>query len=410
MTQITLNVPDISCNHCKMSIEGAVNELDGIESAEVNVEGRTVAVSWDDTAHEARRHRQRHRGARLRSSRQLMANDTQTITLDVEGMTCASCALRIERVLGKQEGVSDAVVNFAGQEARIKVAPGVEIQALSDAVAKLGYSVHEVAEGEQRESVVERYSREVVYQRRNFLLAALITFPLMAIAMFGNNSDFQRVLQGVMAVPVVFVFGAQFHKIAWKRALTLDATMDTLVSVGTLTAFLYSVWALFTNHPIFFETSAMIITLILLGRFFEARAKGRASQAVTKLLELSAREARVIRNGEQVMVDPLDLRPGETMVVLPGEKIPTDGIVTAGTSSVDESMLTGESVPASRTVGDEVFGATVNQQGRLEIEVNKVGPNTALAQIVKLVEDAQATKAPVQHLADRISGSLRSRP
>jgi len=333
-----------------------------------------------------------------------MAKDTQTVTLDVEGMTCASCALRIERVLGKQEGVSNAVVNFAGQEARLTVAPGVQVQALSDAVSKLGYSVHEIVEGEERESVVERYSREVIYQRRNFLLSALITLPLMVIAMLGSNTDAQRVIQGALAVPVVFVFGAQFHKIAWKRALTLDATMDTLVSVGTLTAFVYSVWALFTDHPVFFDSAAMIITLILLGRFFEARAKGRASQAVTKLLELSAREARVIRNGETVMVDPLDLRPGEIMVVLPGEKIPTDGVVTAGTSSVDESMLTGESVPATRKVGDNVFGATVNQQGRIEVEVLNVGPNTALAQIVRLVEDAQATKAPVQHFADKIAG------
>ncbi len=333
-----------------------------------------------------------------------MANDTQTVTLDVEGMTCASCALRIERVLGKQDGVSNAVVNFAGQEARLTVAPGVQIQALSDAVSKLGYSVHEIVEGEERESVVVRYSREVIYQRRNFLLSALITLPLMVIAMFGSNTDAQRIIQGALAVPVVLVFGAQFHKIAWKRALTLDATMDTLVSVGTLTAFLYSVWALFTDHAVFFDSAAMIITLILLGRFFEARAKGRASQAVTKLLELSAREARVIRNGETVMVDPLDLRPGEIMVVLPGEKIPTDGVVTAGTSSVDESMLTGESVPATRKVGDNVFGATVNQQGRLEVEVLNVGPNTALAQIVRLVEDAQATKAPVQHFADKIAG------
>jgi heavy metal translocating P-type ATPase len=333
-----------------------------------------------------------------------MASGTETVTLDVEGMTCASCALRIERVLGKQDGVSSAVVNFAGQEARVVVSPDVQIDALSEAVAKLGYSVHEIAEGEERESVVERYSREVVYQRRNFILAALITLPLMALAMFGSDTDTQRLLQAALAVPVVFVFGAQFHRIAWKRALTFDATMDTLVSVGTLTAFFYSVWALFSDHPVFFDSAAMIITLILLGRFFEARAKGRASQAVTKLLELSAREARVIRNGEQVMVDPLDLRPGETMVVLPGEKIPTDGVVTAGSSSIDESMLTGESVPVRRNTGDEVFGATVNQEGRLEIEVRNVGPNTALAQIVKLVEDAQATKAPVQHLADKIAG------
>ncbi len=333
-----------------------------------------------------------------------MAADTDTITLDVEGMTCASCALRIERVLGRQEGVEEAVVNFAGQEARVKLSSPVEVEQLSAAVAKMGYSVTEVAEGEERESVVERYSREVAYQRRNVIFAALLTAPLMALAMLGNDSDAQRIAQALLTTPVVFVFGAQFHRIAAKRAMTFDATMDTLVSVGTLSAFFYSVWALFTGKPVFFETAAMIVTLILLGRFFEARAKGRASQAVTKLLELGAREARVIRGGEQVMVDPLDLRPGETMVVLPGEKIPTDGVVTAGSSSIDESMLTGESMPVDRGAGDEVFGATVNQQGRLEVEVRQVGPNTALARIVRLVEEAQATKAPVQYLVDRISG------
>ena len=328
----------------------------------------------------------------------------ETITFDVEGMTCASCALRIERVLGKQDGVDEAVVNFAGQEARVAVNPRVNVEGLSAAVAKLGYTVTAVAEGQDRRSPAERYSEEVIYQRRNVLLAALFTVPLMALSMLGDDSTWQRIAQGILATPVVFVFGAQFHRIAWKRLRSLDATMDTLISVGTLAAFGYSVWALFTDDPVFFETSAMIVTLILLGRFFEARAKGRASQAVTKLLELSAREARVIRDNSQVMVDPLDLRPGEKMIVLPGEKIPSDGVVVAGQSSVDESMLTGESHPVLRTVGDEVFGATVNQEGRLEVEVTNVGPNTALARIVKLVEEAQASKAPVQRLADKISG------
>ena len=334
-----------------------------------------------------------------------MAKTTQeTITFDVEGMTCASCALRIERVLGKQEGVGEAVVNFAGQEARVAVNHQVDVEALSTAVAKLGYTVTEIAEGDDRRSPAERYSEEVIYQRRNVLLAALLTIPLMALSMLGDDSTWQRVTQAILATPVVFIFGAQFHRIAWKRLRSLDATMDTLISVGTLAAYGYSIWALFTDDPVFFETAAMIVTLILLGRFFEARAKGRASQAVTKLLELSAREARVIRDNSQVMVDPLELRPGERMIVLPGEKIPTDGVVVAGESSVDESMLTGESHPVPRFPGDEVFGATVNQEGRLEVEVTNVGPNTALNRIVKLVEDAQASKAPVQRLADKISG------
>jgi heavy metal translocating P-type ATPase len=179
--------------------------------------------------------------------------------------------------------------------------------------------------------------------------------------------------------------------------------MDTLISLGSLTAYFYSLWALVAEEPVYFETAAMIITLILLGRYFEARAKGEASQAVTKLLQLAATEARVDRKGELVMVDPLELAPGETIVVLAGERIPADGVITNGRSSVDESMLTGESAPIDHQPGDRVFAATVNQQGRLEIEVTGVGPNTALAQIVRLVEDAQASKAPIQRLADRVA-------
>ncbi len=327
-----------------------------------------------------------------------------TVTFDVEGMTCASCALRIERVLSRQEGVRDAVVNFAGQEARAVIAPGTDLEAVSAAIDRIGYEIRPVEPGAERVSVVERYAAETRIQLRTVSLAAVFALPLLAISMLGPETTPWRVVQWVLATPVVFVFGSQFHRIAWKRLQAFEATMDTLISVGTLAAYGYSTWALFTDQPVFFDTAGMIVTLILLGRFFEARAKGSASQAVTKLLELAATQARVIRGGAEMLVDPLDLAPGEHIVVFPGEKIPTDGVIVAGTSSVDESMLTGESVPVDRVPGDEVFGATINQQGRLEIEVSRVGPNTALSQIVRLVEEAQATKAPVQKLADRISG------
>jgi len=174
--------------------------------------------------------------------------------------------------------------------------------------------------------------------------------------------------------------------------------------VGTLAAFGYSLWAMFSGTHVFFETAGVIITLILAGRYLEARAKGRASEAVTRLLELGAKQARVVRGGELVMVDPITLAPGDRIVVLAGEKIPVDGRIVAGTSSVDEAMLTGESAPVEHRPGDTVYGATVNQEGRLEIEVTGVGPNTMLSQIVRMVEDAQATKAPIQDLADRVSG------
>ncbi len=329
--------------------------------------------------------------------------DTQSITFDVEGMTCASCALRIERVLGKQDGVETAIVNYAGHEARAEVGPDVDVEALRAAVAKIGYEIEPVIAGEERVSVSERYDEEVIYQRKNLIGAAALTIPVFLLAMLGPEEMWNFALQAVLTTAVVFGFGWQFHRAAWKQVTSMSPAMDTLVSVGTITAWSYSLFAMFEGSAVFFDTAAMITTLILLGRFFEARAKGRASRAITKLLELGAKQARVVRDGSEVMVDVGDVLVGDTVVVLPGEKIPTDGRITAGSSSVDESMLTGESIPVDKVPGDDAFGATINQQGRLEIEVLKVGDATALAQIVRLVEDAQATKAPVQRLADRVS-------
>ena len=329
---------------------------------------------------------------------------TDEITFDVEGMTCASCALRIERILGKQEGVEEAVVNFAGQEARIKAMPGIDTSLLESAVAKIGYEIHALEEGDERLSPTERFSEEALAQWRVFLGAGILSAIVMALAMLGSDAPWQRIAQGVLTTIVVFGFGIQFHRTAIARLRGFDATMDTLISVGSIAAWGYSVWALFAERHLFFETAAMIISLILLGRFLEARAKGHASAAVTKLLELAAPQARVIRDGKEEMVDPVDLRPGETVVVLPGEKIPADGEVAAGRSSIDESMLTGESRAVTKELGDTVYAATVNQEGRLEITVEEVGPNTALARIVRQVQDAQATKAPVQRLADKVSG------
>ena len=330
-------------------------------------------------------------------------SDTQ-IRFDVEGMTCASCAMRIERVLGKQDGVESAMVNFAGQEARATVSADVDIEILRAAVAKMGYQISEIDPQDDRRSITERYSAEAKVQLRNVIGSAALSLPLMALAMLGPDTSWNHILQFLLASIVVFVFGSQFHKATWKQVTSLSPAMDTLISVGTLAAWLYSSVALFTGDHLFFETSGMIITLILTGRYFEARAKGQASNAIAKLAELGAKQARVVRDGEEILVEPIDLVPGDTIVVLPGEKIPADGVVASGRSGVDESMLTGESVAVTRGPGADVFAATVNQQGRLEIEVKEVGPNTALSQIMKLVADAQATRAPVQRLADRISG------
>ncbi len=338
-------------------------------------------------------------------------SDTE-IRFDVEGMTCASCAVRIERVLGKQEGVEAANVNFAGQEARATISEEADIEALRAAVAKIGYDISEIDPENDDRSMTERYDAEAKYQLRNVVGSATLTVPLMLLAWFGPSGLWAEWLQFVITTIVVFYFGAQFHKATWKQVKSLSPAMDTLISTGTLAAWLFSTYVLLSDTfttvgaegDLFFETAAVIITLILLGRYFEARAKGRASNAIAKLAELGAKQARVVRDGQEILVDPIELAPGEIVVVLPGEKVPADGVVVAGRSGVDESMLTGESVSVTKEPGSNVFGATVNQQGRLEIEVTEVGPNTALSQIMKLVADAQATKAPVQKLADRISG------
>jgi len=330
--------------------------------------------------------------------------DDGSLIFDVEGMTCASCAVRVERVLNKQEGVKSAVVNFAGSEARVLGHPDLDLNRLTDAVEKIGYQIHLVDEEEERTSVVERYGEEVRFQWRNFLAAALLTLPVIILAMTGSDARSSLIVQWILVTPVEFIFGWQFHQAALKRLRSFGANMDTLVSIGTLAAYGYSVWAFFNSQPAFFETAGAIITLILLGRFFEARAKGRASAAITKLLELGAKQARVVRNGESMMIPIEEVRVGDAMLVKPGEKIPTDGTIEDGRSSLDESMLTGESVPVDKGPGDTVYGATVNQQGLLTIRAGRVGSDTALAQIVHLVEEAQASKAPVQKLADRISG------
>ena len=326
-----------------------------------------------------------------------------TLTFDVEGMTCASCAVRVERVLNRQEGV-EAIVNYAGGEARVEAMESVDIDALRAAVSKIGYEINLVTDDEERVSQVDRYSDEERYQWRNFLLAALFTAPVMILGMLGPDERWNHLVQLALVTPVEFVFGWQFHRVAAKQLRSFGANMDTLVSVGTLSAYLFSIWAMFAGGAVFFETAGAIITFILLGRFFEARAKGRASAAITKLLELGAKEARVLRDDSEVMVPIDEVRSGDLMVIKPGEKIPTDGVVVEGSSAVDESMLTGESRPVDKSTGLDVFGATLNQQGLLTVRATRIGKQTALQQIVKLVADAQASKAPIQNLADRVSG------
>ena len=318
-------------------------------------------------------------------------------------MTCATCAVRIERILERQDGVGSAAVNLAGGSAMVHLSGPVETEALVEAVSRIGYSLTPRDAGDPARDMVDHYHDDEATQWRRFWIAAGLTLPAMLLAMFATDVWAVRVLQGLLVTPVVIWVGWQFHRVAFKQARTGAANMDTLISLGSLSAYIYSIWALFAGEPIFFETAGVIITLITLGRAFEARAKGRASEAVHRLVALGAKEARLLVDGETSMVPIDQIVKGDLLLVLPGEKVPTDGEVTEGFSSVDESMLTGESVPIDKAEGDPLFGATVNQSGQLLMRVSAVGSDTALAEIVRMVEEAQASKAPIQRLADRIA-------
>lgn len=330
-----------------------------------------------------------------------MAADT--ILFDVAGMTCATCSVRIERVLTRQEEVEAASVNLAGASALVRVHERADVDGLIKAVARIGYTITPRVGGSQSRDMVEHYHEDETAQWRRFWISAALTFPAVLLAMLGPDTQWSRLAQGALVTPVVFWCGWQFHQVAFRQALHLSANMDTLISLGSLTAYFYSVWALFSGEHIFFETAGAIVTLITLGRALEMRAKGRASEAVHRLLELGAKEARVVVDDEERLLPIEQIIPGDLMVVLPGEKIPTDGMVEAGRSSVDESMLTGESLPIDKGPGHHVYGATVNQRGRLEVRATAVGARTALAGIVRMVEQAQGSKAPIQNLANRVS-------
>jgi Cu+-exporting ATPase len=324
---------------------------------------------------------------------------TKELRLDLEGMTCASCAARIEKTLNRLDGV-EATVNFATEQATVHRDPAVSVEALVGAVEAAGYDAH-VAGGAHH-----HHDEPVATLTQRLSLAVLLTVPVALIAMVSplQFRGWEWVALG-LSTPVVFYSGVGFHRVALKNARHFAASMDTLISMGTLAAWSWSTVVLVGGlaADTYFEAAAVITTLILLGRYLEARAKSRSSEAIRRLLELGAKEARVLRGGEEVLVPVDELRVGDRFVVRPGEKIATDGVVEDGASAIDQSMLTGEPVPVEVEPGAEVAGATINSYGRLVVRATKVGADTALAQIARLVEAAQSGKAPVQRLADRVS-------
>ncbi|MBU5944318.1 copper-translocating P-type ATPase [Actinospica acidiphila] len=349
------------------------------------------------------------------------------VELLIGGMTCASCAARVEKKLNRMDGVT-ATVNYATEKARISYPPGIEVADLITTVVKTGYTAEEPAPPRQDDEgdTVSGADPETAALRARLVVSALLSLPVVLLAMVPSlQFDNWQWLSLTLAAPVVVWGAAPFHRAAWTNLRHGAATMDTLVSVGTLAAFGWSLWALFLGdagepgmrHPfeltvsradgasmIYLEVAAGVTTFILLGRYLEVRSKRRAGAALRALMELGAKDVTVLRDGREVRVPAERLAVGDRFVVRPGEKIATDGTVVEGSSAVDASMLTGESVPVDVSVGDTVTGATVNAGGRLVVEATRIGADTQLARMAKLVEDAQTGKAQVQRLADRIAG------
>ncbi len=334
----------------------------------------------------------------MTAATQAPPEDRREVRLDLEGMTCASCVARIERKLNKLEGV-EATVNFATEQATVRHEPSVTVDDLVRVVEAAGYHASPAEAGHRHEEATGPLALRLV-------VAISLTVPLTLLAMIGplQFSGWEWVAFA-LATPVVLWCGSAFHRAALRSARHLEATMDTLVSIGTLAAWAWSTVVLVAGleEDTYFEVAAVITTLILLGRYLEARAKHRSGDAVRKLLELGAKEARVLRDGSEAAVPIEEVVVGDLVVVRPGEKVATDGEVVEGRSALDQSLLTGESLPVEVEPGSEVVGGSLNTYGRLVVRATKVGADAAIAQIARLVEAAQSGKAPVQRLADRVS-------
>ncbi len=413
---LTLGLTGMSCASCAAKIEKGIKGASGVLTASVNFAAEKALVEYDPalvtvsditsviTA----------LGYGLLSSR---------LTIHISGMSCASCAAKIEKALSEQSGVLTASVNFAAEEATVAYIPSPQAgERLKKAVTALGYKVIEATSGEDLLQQKERASKEEyrALQKKIFVGACLsisiliMTHPSLTglNRVFGFSRETWFVLQFLFALPVQFWCGLQFYRGAIASARHRTTDMNTLITVGTSSAFLYSMAAtfipsLFTSSgftpEVYYDTSAIIIVLILTGRLLEARAKGRTGAAIKKLMGMRARTARVERDGVEIDIPVEEVIPGDIVLVRPGEKIPVDGTVVKGHSTIDESMISGESMPVGKKEGDTVIGATVNGIGSFSFKAEKVGADTALSQIIRLVEEAQGSKPPIARLADLIA-------
>ncbi|MGJ0847920.1 heavy metal translocating P-type ATPase [Tissierella praeacuta] len=400
--KVNIDIVGMTCAACSNRVERVLAKQEGVLSVVVNLLANKANIEFDTD---------KIKPEELVKVIEKTGYNVPLLktTLIVEGMTCAACSSRVEKVLNKQEGVVKATVNLSTNKAVVEYPSGViDEDILVKIIEKAGYKAEvEIERDLDREK--ELREREIKSLKTSFIFSAALSLPLFS-AMFFHMAGIHTILtngwfQLILATPVQFLIGYRFYKGAYNSLRGGGANMDVLVSMGTSSAYFYSIYNLITGvHEYYFEASAVIITLILLGKTFEAVAKGKTSEAIKKLIGLQPKTARIIKDGVEMDISIEKVEIGDIVVVRPGERIPVDGIVVEGNSAVDESMITGESIPIDKTLDDEVIGATINKFGTFKFKATKIGKDTVLSQIIKLVEDAQGSKAPVQRLADKIAG------
>lgn len=411
----SIKISGMSCAACASRIEKGLTKIEGVKQANVNLALEKATVEFDDN---------------LTDPQQLAATikklgfdviDDQTdkisrVVLNLYGMSCAACASRIEKKLGATGGVTHAAVNLSTEKAVVDYdKTKIKLSDMLQIVEKLGYRA-ERSEEISRDREKEAREKEIRSLKTELIVAAVLSSPLllaMILSLFRLDvpSLHNQYYQLALATPVQFIIGWRFYKNSYYALRSGSANMDVLIAMGTSAAYFYSLYNVFfqTVPPgimkdLYFEASAVVITLILLGKYLEAAAKGKTSEAIKKLMGLSPKTARVVRGGQEMDIPIEEVKIGDLIIVRPGEKVPVDGVITAGSSSLDESMLTGESLPVEKSIGDQVVGATINKYGTFKFEATKIGQDTVLAQIIKLVEDAQGFKAPIQKMADQVAG------
>ncbi len=410
---LTIPITGMTCANCAFTVERKLKKADGVAEATVNFATEQATVTFDPAATKPADLVQRVQDAGF-------GVVTARVELPITGMTCVNCAATVERTLNRKvDGVVQANVNFAVERAAVEYVPGVaSVAAMIRAVEKAGFGVVQATnEAEKPLEDVEAQARqaEIADQTRKFWVGVAFALPLFLFSMardFGllghwAHASWVNWFFLALATPVQFYTGWDYYVGSYHALRNRSANMDVLVAMGSSVAYVYSLVILLfpaEGQHVYFETSAVIITLIKLGKLLEARAKGQTGEAIRKLMGLRPKTARVVRDGAEVDVPVAEVRVGDLVVVRPGERIPVDGVVVEGHSAVDESMLTGEPLPADKSTGDEVIGATINKQGLLKFEATRVGAETALAQIIRMVQQAQGSKAPIQRLADQVAG------